>query len=128
MLHENGILENITKKGEVIEVEDIKLLIRTNIALAKKKPYGALIDQEELSVYSKDTLEYSTRKDFSPMIVARALLVKNLSKRIVGNFCIKIIRPFVKTRLFTEKEKAMTWLESQIKEFRFSRSVADVSK
>jgi len=118
LLHENGILENIAKKGKVIDVEDVKLLAKTNLELAGHKAYVVLIDSEELTSVTKEAMDYTSHVESSPKTIARALMVNNLHNRIVGNFYIKVKKPRIKTRLFNDKSKAMEWLEEQLSEFK----------
>lgn len=127
-LHESGVLENIVKKGEVIDVEDIKLLIRSNLAITNNHHYSALIDSEELASFTKEAMEYSAKKDISPKILARAILVNNLPKRIVGNFYIKITRPAVITKLFNDRAKAFIWLENRMEEHKLKERLEGLSK
>jgi hypothetical protein len=43
--------------------------------------------------------------------VAEAFLVKSVSVRIITNFFIKVMKPKVKTRLFSDQEEAVEWLQ-----------------
>ena len=127
-LHENGVHENIVRKGELVDVEDVKLLIKANQELANNEYYAALIDAEELGFFTKEAMQYSAKKDSSPKILARAIMVDNLPKKIVGNFYLNITKPKVKTKLFKEREKAMIWLEDQMKLFKLSERVTGIVK
>lgn len=127
-LHESGVLENIVKKGEVIDVEDIKLLVKSNLTITNNQYYAALIDAEELASFTKEAMEYSAKKEISPRILARAILVNNLPKRIVGNFYIKITRPAVITKLFNDRAKAFIWLENRMEEHKLKERLEDISK
>ena len=125
ILHESGIIENIGKKGHIIGVEDVKNLIETNMRLTKNGNYAALIDLDELSSFTKEAMNYTADKKTSPKIIARALMVNNLSKRIVGNFYVKVMSPQVNTKLFTERLKAIAWLEEQLTAFRHLKTITD---
>lgn len=127
-LYETGVLENIVKKGQVIDVEDIKLLVKTNLTLTNNKHYAALIDGEELASFTKEAMEYSARNDISPKVLARAIMVNSLPKRIVGNFYIKITRPAVNTKLFNDRAKALIWLENRMEEHKLKARLDDISR
>lgn len=127
-LYESGVLENIVKKGEVVDVEDIKLLVKANLTVTGNKHYAALIDSEELASFTKEAMQYSAKKEISPKVLARALLVNNLSKRIVGNFYIKITRPAVTTKLFNDRAKALIWLENRMQEHKLMERLEGISK
>lgn len=127
-LYDTGVLENIVKKGQVIDVEDIKLLVKTNLTLTSNKHYAALIDGEELASFTKEAMEYSARNDISPKVLARAIMVNSLPKRIVGNFYIKITRPAVNTKLFNDRAKALIWLENRMEEHKLKARLEDISR
>jgi uncharacterized Zn finger protein len=125
IVHDSGVIENIAKKGQVIGLEDVKNLIETNVCLTKNTHYAALIDLEELSSFTKDAMNYTADRKTSPKIIARALMVNDLAKRIIGNFYIKVVRPQINTKLFTERQKAIAWLEEQLTVFKNSQTITD---
>ena len=125
IVHESGVIENIVKKAAVIDVEDIKSLINPNVSLTKNTHYAALIDFDELSSFTKDAMNYTAKKETSPKIIARAFMVNDLAKRIVGNFYVKVVRPQINTKLFTERLKAIAWLEEQLTAFKHSQTITD---
>ncbi len=45
--------------------------------------------------------------------IADAFLVKSLAVRLVANFFIRVTKPKVKTRLFTDESLALNWLLQQ---------------
>ncbi len=94
----------------------------------KHRHYAALIDSEELASFTKEAMQYSAKKDISPKVLARALLVNNLPKRIVGNFYIKITRPAVTTKLFNDRAKAFIWLENRMEEHKLMERLEGISK
>ena len=46
-------------------------------------------------------------------VIAQAVVVKSLANRIVGNFLINFYKPACPMSLFSEKEKAVEWLNEQ---------------
>jgi len=54
---------------------------------------------------------YATNPYIKEFRIADAFLVKSVSVRIIANFFIKVIKPQVKTKLFSDKEEAIEWLE-----------------
>ena len=54
---------------------------------------------------------YATNAFIKEFRVADAFLVRSVSVRIITNFFIKVIKPQVKTKLFSDREEAIQWLE-----------------
>lgn len=109
-LLEEGIVENAFKGGEPIEVEDFYELREANLKLMEKKPYTVLVTAEELTSFTKEARELIASKRFSGITIAKALLISGLGQRIIGNFYMRVNKPYIKTRLFTDRQKAMEWL------------------
>lgn len=116
-LLEEGLVENHFKSGDTIEVDDIIELRKENLKLMNSRPYTVLVTAEELTSFSRETREYIASKKFAGLTIAKALLISGLGQRIIGNFYMQVNRPFIKTRLFTEKDKALAWLRLQYQEF-----------
>lgn len=110
---EEGILENAFKGGDNIEVEDFYELSKVNYHLVKSKPYTVLATAEELTSFSAEARELVASEKFAGIAIAKALLISGLSQRIVGNFYIRVNKPHIKTRLFTDRDEAIVWLREQ---------------
>jgi hypothetical protein len=110
---EEGILENVFKGGDNIEVEDFYELSKVNYHLVKSKPYTVLASAEELTSFSVEARELVASKKFAGIAIAKALLISGLSQRIIGNFYIRVNKPHINTKLFTDREEAIKWLREQ---------------
>lgn len=117
---EDGLVENYFKAGDTIEVEDIIDLRKANLLIMQEKPYTVLVAAEELTSFSRETREFIANKKFAGITIAKALLISGLGQRIIGNFYMQINKPFIRTRLFTEREKAIAWLRQQYADFKKS--------
>jgi hypothetical protein len=60
-------------------------------------------------------MQLISAKDYSDKAIAKALLIENLGHRLVGNFYMRVIKPAMKTKIFTDREKALEWLREVIK-------------
>lgn len=110
---EDGIVLNHFKSGENIEVEDFYELSKVNYHLVKSKPYTVLASAEELTSFSVEARELVASKKFAGIAIAKALLISGLSQRIIGNFYIRVNKPYINTKLFTDREEAIKWLREQ---------------
>jgi len=119
-LQEEGIISIVFKRGNSIEPEDVRDVRNVNLEIANGKHYTVLIEAEELTSFSKEARELIASKEFAGITLAKALVIRNLGQRIIGNFYLHVNRPFIKTKLFTQKKRAIAWLREQLVEFHAS--------
>lgn len=113
-LIEPGLVENYIKPGMHMEPRDAWELKKINQDMNEGNPYGVLIVSGHLSSVSKEAREIVASREFVGQTVAKALLVDSLGHRIVGNFYLSVNKPFIKTRIFTDRTEAIKWLKGQI--------------
>lgn len=114
-LLEDGILENHVKAMSHIEESDIWAIKKANLSLTNGKPYCILVTAGHLSSISKEAKELTASKDFAQNTISKAILVDSLGHKIVGNLYVKLNKPYIKTKVFTSRELAIAWLQSQIR-------------
>lgn len=114
-LIEKGIVETYMLPNSIIDAADILEMKGYNLQLCENKPYVMLLTSGHLSDTTKEARELSASKDFSQLTMARALLTDSIGHKLVANFYLKVNTPHVKTKLFSDREKALTWLRSFIK-------------
>lgn len=97
-----------------MEVEDVQALKTLNKSIADGNPYAIVVSFEHLADVSKKAKELIASKEFAEYTVAKALLVDNIGHRLIGNFYLAINKPYIKTKVFTDKMAAIEWLKSEI--------------
>lgn len=108
------LIENIIHNYTTIEEEDLLELKEANVKISNGQPYAVLIDSGMMTHITKEARELLASKEFAQNSIAKALLVRSLGHRIVGQFYIRVNKPHVKTELFTDREKAIKWLKKQL--------------
>ena len=108
------IIENIIHDHATLEKENVLEIKAVNKQLSLGQPYAVLVDGGTYTTISKEARELSASKEFAQKTIAKALLVRNLGQRIVGQFYIKVNKPHIKTKIFSDREKAIEWLNRQI--------------
>lgn len=114
-LLENGIVEDFIKAGVIIEAEDVTAIKKYNFQQAGNKPYVILVTGGDLITFSKEARELAASKEFIEAALAKALLINSTAYKIVGNFYLKVNKPYLQTRIFSDRTKALNWLRSFIK-------------
>lgn len=113
-LIEKGIVLNSIKLGKLIEAEDVYQIRNINLDLVNHEPYGVLVESDELTSFSKEARELAASQEIECNSAAKALYIKSLGQRIVANFYLKLNKPFVKTKVFEDKEEAFEWIRQEV--------------
>jgi hypothetical protein len=93
-----------------IEVEDAVQNYEAASSLTNGEKHLLLVDAQANVYISKETRIYSAQtKPNSPLAIA--LVVNSTANRLIGNFYINFNKPKVPTKLFSNEEKALKWLE-----------------
>jgi len=99
------------KQGQVVDIPEISEMITYVQEFIGEKAHYAVVD------FGGNLLSTTEARDLyaaSPYIqknrMADAFLVRSLSVRLVANFFIKVTRPKVRTKLFTDENSAVKWL------------------
>lgn len=114
---EGVIIENILKEGTTLEPQDVRSIKEINLRLCEAKRYALLVDPKEGSTITDEARSLLASKELADLNVAKAILIYTQKQKILGNIYLSINKPHVKTRLFTDREKALKWLRKQLAEF-----------
>jgi len=77
-------------------------------------PFPALVSDNGIASLNKEARDYFASEGIEG-IIACALLAKSSFSAFIGNFFIKVTSPALPIQLFSNKSKALQWLE-QFKE------------
>jgi hypothetical protein len=66
---------------------------------------------------TKAAREESLKPEWQKYTIAQAIVVNNLANRILGNFYIKVMRPKVPNKLFSNEAEAKKWLQLRIAQY-----------
>ncbi len=112
---EPNILETTILDRATLDVKDVWEAKKINTELSKGHPYAYLGVRGEFSEVTDQAKKLMASEEIIGNTIAKALLIKSLSDRILANFYLKISKPALKTRVFTSREKALVWLRSELK-------------
>ena len=113
-LLEPNLLENKILDGFTLDVGDVEELKKLNIAMTEDGHYAILVIFGHLSEVTKGARELIASKEFQRNTVAKSLLVNNIGHRLLGNFYLSVNKPYIKTRLFTDRDVAIIWLKEEL--------------
>lgn len=111
--YSNGIAEIVWSKNlkivEICHIKKIQLILK-EFGNGEKIP--VFLTTRTFLNLSKEANEFSAKKVNSMYTKAYAVLIDELSKRILFNFYLTIFKPEVIYKGFPNKEEAFTWLLS----------------
>ena len=114
---EGLIIENILKEDTALEPEDVRNIKEMNLRLCGGKPYALLVDPKAGSTINDEARVLLASREMGDLTIAKAILIYTQKQKIIGNIYLKINKPYVKTRIFTDRAKAIKWLHTQISNF-----------
>jgi hypothetical protein len=112
---ENGILFFVYKKGLELTLEDAITIVKDRLDFQKGKAYPVFCDFRGVLTGSKAARDYLANEG-SELISTVALLISSPVMRVVVNFYLKIDKPKVPTVAFTEKDKALDYLNKYVEQ------------
>ena len=108
---ENGILHGVYAPYAVITLEVARINVAERLKIADGKTYPVCVDFTKAKTASREARSYFSAGDGIRGISAGAFLVKTEIEAFLLNTWLKLYKPKVPAKLFTEKEEALEWLE-----------------
>ena len=108
----DGILNLITKSNSKTTLESA---IEENDAIrqmTKGEPVLLVADIRNLTSVSSDAREYIKQPEIAGLYKAVAMIVDNVFSRVIGSFVLGFVSSGYPVKMFTNREKAIAWLES----------------
>ncbi len=105
----------VTPKDDcILEVEDIKEIKKTNLNLTKGKKYGVISYTGNNSMISVESRAYLATREVEQNKIASAFIIIQLPQRLLLNFFIKVNKPSIPTKSFSNLKDAQEWMSQQI--------------
>ncbi len=108
---EDGIMVGYYKSNIRITLEKAKAIVAERNAFFSYRSYPALIYDNGVRSMDKDARDFFASVEGSVGISAAALVLKSSFSVFLGNFLLKISKPVIPAKIFTNKEKALIWLQ-----------------
>lgn len=106
----NGIL-HVEWMKETYDYETIDYIIKKRIEMVEGNSYPIFTDLRKLKGGSRQARERLAGKDAGVGVSAVAVLVSTRVQKTMYNFFNAIYKAPVQAKVFTDKEKALQWLE-----------------
>lgn len=110
--YEDGIIFTEFEKNTVLNLEISHQVVAARLAVSNKCPTPIFIDLTNVFYTDTKARKYMATKEAVEFITAGAFLLDNEIMRLAGNIFIQIDKPLIPTKLFTDKDKALQWLQA----------------
>ena len=110
MFIEDGILVCIIKKMDVLDLATTRICVEQRKEFVGGQSYPTVFDITQVRHSTKDARDFLANEG-NELVSASAILVSSPMLRMMANFFIMVNKPKNPTRMFTDKESALEWLQ-----------------
>lgn len=108
---EDGIIYTVFKPDVSLNLTVVKEVVSMRLQVSNKINSPIFIDLRNVVYTDTEARKYMAKRESVEYLTAGGLLIDNEIMRLAGNIFIKIDKPLIPTKLFTDKDKAMRWLQ-----------------
>jgi hypothetical protein len=106
----DGILYATYKQGITVNLDGAKEVVKNRLLFTENIPYPVIVMDKGVKSISKEARDYLA-KDGAVGLIAGALVLKSVYSTFLGNFFIKLTKPPFPSKMFTDINAALEWLE-----------------
>lgn len=112
MVYEKGdhILKAKYKPGVFVDLEVAKQIVIDRMKFTGEEGFVVLIYDEGITNISGEARQYLASKEANEYIMAGAIINESPVTSIIGNIFVKLSKPAIPCKLFSNEEKAIDWL------------------
>lgn len=111
-LRQDGVIQIDTKTTEEYSVEDAKEVTTIIQKIGKGKKFPVLMIVKNYMDVDKETRKFYGSKEATINKIAEAFVINSSALKIIANFYIRIEKPNIPSKIFTNTEDAITWLKT----------------
>lgn len=108
---ENGIGFQVYKPQLVITIEVAKQMVINRVKTFNGIARPVLVDVRNLLSIDGASRKYFATREAGQLILAGAIYLDSPIARFLGNVFLMIDKPLTPAKLFTEKERALQWIQ-----------------
>jgi hypothetical protein len=108
---ENGVIHFVYKPNLMIDLAIAKSTVQTRLGVTKGIPRPILADIKGMKRVNDEARDYLASEEACQLIISLAVMTNTPIQNLFANFYLKFSKPKMPTQLFTDKAKALRWLE-----------------
>ncbi len=109
-LRSDGIVEVILKKSSLIDLQECRDVMNAYEQLLEKKKYPLLHVVEDYVQVTNDARNFGSSEEGLRFSAAEAFVINSLAHKLLANFYLRVNKPSVPTKFFSNKADAEFWL------------------
>ncbi|HET8962937.1 MAG TPA: hypothetical protein VFM99_03520, partial [Chitinophagales bacterium] len=95
----------------IMNIEIAKQIVNDRLKVSNGVSRPILLDARNFVSMDRATMKFYKTKDVVQYVTSAAFLTGNALGNLAGNIFLTLERPLVPTKLFTDEQKAVAWLE-----------------
>jgi len=107
---EEDIFKIEVNEGADLTAEDIKAMQAPKAEMTQNKKHFVLFVAPHIGNISKEAREFSARPEANVNATAKAIITPNLGMRLLTNFFIRLNKPPVPHKAFSDELEAFKWM------------------
>ena len=107
---QDDVLYIVFKEGADVCIDCMKESKKARLLLQNNQKMKILVDSRGLFNITKEARDYAAEDRHADLSIAMALVSDSLPTKLMMNFFIKFNRPKTPTKMFTDVDKALEWL------------------
>jgi len=101
-----------TIKIDTLDIDLVKNFVDLRLEVTGKEHYPLLINMKKTKKIPKEARDFLASEKGGERVIAAALLIDSMLTATLANFFLKVNKPVVATKLFTDEEEAIQWLKT----------------
>jgi hypothetical protein len=98
-------------KTDLVELDLVKKMVDLRLQVTPEKPYLFVINATKVKKFSKEARDFLAGKKAAERVIAAAIIMDSMITTALANFFLRVSKPEVTTKLFTDEEDAIKWLK-----------------
>jgi hypothetical protein len=108
-------IENIiimTWDIDMANIQIVKEMVDLRLKVTPIEPYLFVINSKKVKKFPKEARDFLAGKKAAERVIAAAIVIDSMLTATLANFFLRVSKPEVITRLFSNEEDAITWLKT----------------
>jgi hypothetical protein len=111
-LRSDGILNIFMKPQKVLKQSDGEDIVKGLAEMGNGKKFLLLFTAGDDTSVSTEARYYASTPEANKYTIASAFVVKSIAQKLLGNAYVTFNKPITPTRIFTDENEAVKWLNT----------------
>jgi len=108
----DGILQISLKSNYKLTLPDAEAMVKRFKEMGNGKKFLLLFLAGNDTTVATDARYYASGAEANKYTIASAFVVKSIAQKLLGNAYVTFNKPITPTKIFTDEEEAVKWLQS----------------